>query len=52
MGEYGLKLGWKIDVKDARNGIPVYSHGDKSYKKPEHSSDFYKPGGLIVGSTN
>lgn len=45
-------MGEKIRVKDARNGIPEYSGGDKIYKKPEHSTDFFKPGGLIVGSTN
>jgi hypothetical protein len=30
----------------------VKSYGDKIYKVPEHSTDFFKPGGLIVGSTN
>ena len=52
MNEYGLQLGWKTVVKDSRNGIPEYSQGDKSYKKPEHSTDFFWPGGLIAGSTN
>lgn len=45
-------MGKKVQVKDSRNGIPEYSMGDKSYKKPEHSTDFFRPGGLIVGSTN
>ena len=26
--------------------------GDKAYKYPEYSVDFYKSGGLIPGSTN
>jgi len=35
-----------------RNGFPVNAPGEKSYKNPECSNDFYKEGGLIPGSTN
>lgn len=34
-----------------RNGIDLASFGDKSYKIPEHSTEFYKAGGLITGSS-
>jgi hypothetical protein len=47
-----LNMGKKVKVTDARNGIPEYSLGDKIYKQPEHSSGFYRDGGLIVGSSN
>jgi len=35
-----------------RNGFQVIAPGDKSYKNPEYSSNFYQEGGLIPGSTN
>lgn len=35
-----------------RNGFPLKAPGEKSYKNPEYSSDFFKEGGLIPGSTN
>ena len=35
-----------------RNNIPLTSMGDKAYKYPEYSKDFYKEGGLMVGSSN
>mmetsp|Transcript_19711 Transcript_19711/g.36301 ORF Transcript_19711/g.36301 Transcript_19711/m.36301 type:complete len:252 (-) Transcript_19711:128-883(-) len=34
-----------------RNLLPVKAPGDKIYKKVEQSTNFYKGGGLIVGST-
>jgi hypothetical protein len=34
-----------------RNGLSVRALGDKSYKKVDNASEFYKGGGLIVGST-
>ena len=48
------QIGRKIRVNDLdaqRNGLEVIAPGDKSYKKPEHSSGFYQEGGLITGST-
>lgn len=35
-----------------RNGYPVIAPGEKSYKNPEYSNDFFKEGGLIPGSSN
>jgi hypothetical protein len=35
-----------------RNRIGVASLGDKSYKYPEYSPNFYESGGLIPGSTH
>ncbi|KAL4468343.1 hypothetical protein ABPG72_010744 [Tetrahymena utriculariae] len=34
-----------------RNQLDVRSLGDKAYRHPEYSSDFYKQGGLIPGAT-
>jgi hypothetical protein len=48
------QIGRKVRVEgleQMRNGLDVKSLGDKSYKKPEHSSGFYREGGLITGST-
>jgi hypothetical protein len=48
------QMGRKIRINDhetQRNGLEVRALGDKSYKKPEHSTGFYKEGGLISGST-
>lgn len=39
------------DMMGQRNGIPTRSLGDKQYRHPEYSNEFYKAGGLIVGST-
>jgi hypothetical protein len=38
-------------IDQGRNGIPMRSMGDKSYKNPEYAPGFYKEGGLIAGST-
>lgn len=38
-------------LQSLRNDLTVHSLGDKSYKYPEYSTDFYKDGGLIAGST-
>ena len=38
-------------TEQMRNGIDVASSGDKSYKIPEHSAEFYKAGGLTPGSS-
>lgn len=35
-----------------RNGFPLVAPGEKSYKNPEYSSNFFLEGGLIPGSTN
>lgn len=34
-----------------RNNLGVATLGDKPYKYPEYSPNFYHPGGLIAGST-
>lgn len=39
-------------VKQQRNGIDFAAPGDKFYKNPECTVDFFKEGGLIPGSTN
>lgn len=39
------------DFEKQRNNITVSSLGDKPYKYPQQAPDFYKPGGLIPGST-
>ena len=39
------------DLEHQRNKISSASLGDKAYKYPEYSADFYKAGGLIPGST-
>jgi hypothetical protein len=35
-----------------RNGLPIRSLGDKTYKSPEYSPDFYKTDGVTIGSTH
>lgn len=48
------QMGRKIRIEDEkaqRNGLGVIAPGDKPYKKPEHSSGFYKEEGLVTGST-
>lgn len=35
-----------------RNQLPAVSKGDKAYRVPEYSQDFFRPGGLVAGSTN
>ena len=48
------QMGRKIRIEDEkaqRNGLEVISPGDKAYKTPEHSSGFYREGGLVTGST-
>lgn len=54
--EYAVekKMGNKMRVKtqyEARNGLPMTSLGDKIYSAPEYMTGFFKPGGLIAGST-
>ena len=36
---------------DKRNGLSAYSLGDKPFRYPEYSSNFFKEGGLVTGST-
>ena len=49
--EFGIKKKlWSLTER--RNGMGLYVPGDKSYKASEHISNFFKEGGLIVGSTN
>ena len=53
--EFNSTLGSKkrIDtVYQQRNGIGMRSQGDKIYRAPEYQSNFFRAGGLIVGSTN
>ncbi len=40
------------NLSNMRNGYPVSAPGDKSYKNPEYSINFFLEGGLIPGSTN
>lgn len=40
------------NLYDQRNGLPMTSLGDKNYKNPDYTPDFFKEGGLIAGSTN
>ena len=40
------------NLYDQRNGLPMTSLGDKNYKNPDYTPDFFKDGGLIAGSTN
>ena len=37
---------------EQRNGLPMSSLGDKNYKHPDYTPNFFKDGGLIAGSTN
>ena len=39
-------------LEQQRNYYKRINPGDKNYRYAEHSPDFYKEGGLIVGSTN
>lgn len=32
--------------------MPIIAPGDKLYRNVDYSADFYKEGGLVVGSTN
>lgn len=55
--EYNIteKLGSKkrlYNLEERRNFMPIISPGDKIYKNPEFSSDFFKLGELIPGSSN
>jgi len=40
------------NMYDQRNGCGMQSLGDKIYKSPEFSTNFFHGGGLITGSTN
>ena len=37
---------------EQRNRMPMASLGDKNYKHPDYTPNFFKEGGLIAGSTN
>lgn len=39
-------------LESMRNSLGVTAMGDKPYKYPEYEANFYKNGGLIVGSTH
>ena len=41
-----------ISLDQQRNYYKKVNPGDKNYRYAEHSPDFFKEGGLIVGSTN
>ena len=38
------------DLYEKRNCLPISSLGDKIYKHPDYSTDFFKGGGLVPGS--
>jgi len=40
-----------LALRDQRNGLGVKSLGDKNYRHPEYDNNFFKIGGLVVGST-
>ena len=39
-----------LDLFKAWLDIDVFALGDKNYKFPEYSSDYYKTGGLVPGN--
>lgn len=39
-------------LDERRNFMPIIAPGDKLYRNVDYSPDFYKEGGLVVGSTN
>ena len=41
-----------LSLYEQRNGMISFNLGDKNYKNVENSVDFFKEGGLIVGSSN
>ena len=41
-----------FSLNQQRNGMITTNLGDKNYKNVDNSPDFFKEGGLIVGSTN
>ena len=54
--EYTLekKMGRKTTVEfldEQRNFLPYRTLGDKTYKNPEYSDNFFKEGGLVAGSS-
>ncbi len=40
------------NLDEKRNYMPIVSPGDKIYKNVDYCQDFFKEGGLVVGSTN
>jgi hypothetical protein len=48
--EMGIKKNMDYH-EDQRNGLGLTSLGDKSYKNPEYSSNFFHEGGLVAGSS-
>lgn len=40
------------DYYERRNGISAAALGDKCYKAPQYSSEFFKEPGIVIGSTN
>jgi hypothetical protein len=47
-------MGQKMRVANMynqRNGLPMAALGDKHYKLPDYTPDFFKEGGLIAGSS-
>jgi len=39
-------------IEDQRNMLDLRSMGDKPYKSPEYSSNYYRDGGIIAGSSH
>jgi hypothetical protein len=55
--EWGLEVRMSrkkriFSLNQQRNGMITTNLGDKNYKNVDNSPDFFKEGGLIVGSTN
>lgn len=41
-----------LNLDERRNYMPIIAPGDKIYRNVDYSVDFFKGGGLVVGSTN
>ena len=41
-----------FDLHKQRNSLNLVSLGDKPYKNPEYSFQFFKEGGLVPGASN
>jgi hypothetical protein len=39
-------------LSERRNDMPIIAPGDKLYRNVDYSTDFFKEGGLVIGSTN
>jgi len=41
-----------LNLDEKRNYMPIIAPGDKIYRNVDYCQDFFKGGGLVVGSTN